>query len=109
MIGDVNCFYPKEAGEPFEINVMIAEKAFLRQGFASEALELMMSWIYDYKKQGKFVAKILMQNESSIKLFSKLGFRKTREVKAFNEVHYEIDLDGETRKEKMNYTILNEI
>jgi RimJ/RimL family protein N-acetyltransferase len=40
-------------------------------------------------KKSSYIAKIKADNIASIKLFEKMGFKLTKEVACFNEVHYE--------------------
>ena len=55
---------------------MIAEKDSRRKGLASLSLKIMMDFTTKYIKRNKFIAKINMSNNSSIKLFEKMGYKK---------------------------------
>ncbi|CAL8101256.1 unnamed protein product [Orchesella dallaii] len=103
MVGDTNLFFnilPSSNGEeeedaqqcPYsvaEIEIMIAEKSARRKGLATEALTLMMTFGKEELGVQKFIAKIKEDNESSIALFEKLGFREVERSKTFHEVTLE--------------------
>jgi len=91
MCGDVNIFLheyiPDDSGEIevyinikiFQysyLKIMIAEKDSRRKGLASLSLKIMMDFTVKYIKRNKFIAKINMSNNSSIKLFEKMGYKK---------------------------------
>eukprot|EP00762_Andalucia_godoyi_P003288 ANDGO_06686.mRNA.1 N-acetyltransferase 9-like protein len=87
-IGDINCFFldADDEGRLFgEINVMIANPAFRRKGYAESAIWMMMQYVYP--RRTTFIAKILCSNISSVSLFrEKMGFQQWRHISAFNEV-----------------------
>ncbi|ODN03080.1 N-acetyltransferase 9 [Orchesella cincta] len=72
-----------------EIEIMIAEKSARRKGLASEALTLIMTFGKEELGVQKFIAKIKEDNESSIALFQKLGFREVARSTVFHEVTLE--------------------
>ena len=93
MIGDVNLFW-SDLDEPStaEIEVMIGVGECRGRGLAPLALCLMMAYGLLHLKIDKFRAKILDHNEPSIKLFrDKLGFKETKRVAVFHEVHFELE------------------
>lgn len=92
MVGDVNiCFLDVEQQEA-EVDVMVAEPAFRRKGFAHVALAMAMSYaMKQFPTLSTFVAKIIERNAPSIALFEKrLRFKFAKHVVAFGEVHYEL-------------------
>lgn len=134
MIGDVNIFLspldderdeeegttpieegPSSAsngtGKQGELEIMIAEPTARRRGYASEALSLMMDYACDpangleleYKN---LFARVRADNEGSIRLFERLGFRVVKEVAVFNEVEMRF-VAGDSVKEKAHYSIAN--
>ena len=57
---------------------------FRSKGLASLCLRIMMKFIRKIKPEIKnFIAKINMNNKPSIKLFEKLGYKKTKEIEIF--------------------------
>lgn len=71
---------------------MVAEPGSRRRGLAVEALRLFMAYCSSRLGVVRFTAKIGDGNRASISLFAgKLGFRETRRVACFNEVHFELD------------------
>ncbi|CAD8167493.1 unnamed protein product [Paramecium octaurelia] len=71
MIGDVNLFFHQYLDDDeAEINVMIGNKNARRQGFAEEAIKLMMSFGLQQYKKTKYVAKIKDSNEGNQKATS---------------------------------------
>uniref|UniRef100_A0A7S0YEB4 N-acetyltransferase 9-like protein n=1 Tax=Polytomella parva TaxID=51329 RepID=A0A7S0YEB4_9CHLO len=94
MVGDVNLFINDPEEPEGEIEIMIAESNSRRKGIASEALNIFMSYCQNNLKLEKFVAKIGKENVSSQKLFEKLGYKFTKEVRVFNELHFECEIRG---------------
>jgi len=125
MVGDVNlflkgipprpgdthtCVIPRnaadEGGDEFEaeLEIMIAEPAYRRQGLAYEAIQLMISFVTSpptmsispehmssYPPQlpiprSSLVVRISESNLSSIKLFERVGFKVVKRVEVFGEV-----------------------
>ncbi|KAL4071990.1 GNAT domain-containing protein [Scleroderma citrinum] len=110
MVGDVNLFlkgHPDDEDFEAEVEVMIAEDAYRRRGFALEALKLML--IYATGSPEDFmgfplpqtvppppkplpvrpqclVVRISQDNRPSISLFERLHFSITRTVDVFREV-----------------------
>ncbi len=74
MAGDVNLFLNRDddGGLTYaEIDVMIAEERFRKQGMGEETVLLMMWYGITHLNTKKFFAKINKVNESSIKLFKR--------------------------------------
>ncbi|KAG7441385.1 uncharacterized protein BT62DRAFT_955894 [Guyanagaster necrorhizus] len=114
MAGDVNIFLngaPEDEDEfAAEVEIMIAEPVYRRNGLALEALQL----ILQYATANKFfpdgssvpasfpkssplpvplsslVARIGETNLPSIQLFEKLGFKITKHIEVFNEVEMKL-------------------
>ena len=101
MIGDCNAFMHPHEPQQAEVEVSIAERGYRRQGFAQEAVRLLMVYLLKHMHVTSFVAKILSENTPSIHLFtSSLRFRLWKEVKVFDEIHFiaevgkDVDLDA---------------
>jgi RimJ/RimL family protein N-acetyltransferase len=90
MAGDVNLFFnvPDDPHNA-EIEVMIAETAYRRQGLATDALKVLMGYAATALHVARFYAKIGEANAASLELFKGLGFREIAYVKAFGEYEYE--------------------
>ncbi|GFT80997.1 n-acetyltransferase 9-like protein [Nephila pilipes] len=75
MIGDVNLYLndPHDANGA-EIEIMIADPFHRSKGKGKEALFLMLRYGIEILSITKFVAKIKMKNEMSLKLFKSIGF-----------------------------------
>lgn len=86
MVGDVNLFFYEDEQYHAEINVMIADAGFRRQGLAQEALRLMLHYAYRRLGAREFAAKIDEDNAPSIALFEKLGFERESYSSAFKQV-----------------------
>lgn len=94
MAGDVNVFFRDDI-DGAEIEVMVAEPASRRKGIAQEALELMMRFAAEEYGVGRFVAKIIKQNESSLRLFrEKLGFTDVEYISVFETYVLEKRMPG---------------
>ncbi|KAH7915638.1 GNAT domain-containing protein [Hygrophoropsis aurantiaca] len=110
MAGDVNLFLkgsPDDEDFEAEAEIMIADFTYRRQGFAHEALQLMLSYVTaspSYFGQSdigdcdsvppspfpiqptSLVVRISQSNTASISLFEQLGFTTVKVVKVFEEV-----------------------
>ena len=72
MAGDVNLYlHPWDEPGHAEIEVMVAEEVFRRQGFAREAVLLMMQYAFEHLSVHRFYAKINQSNLPSLRLFSR--------------------------------------
>eukprot|EP00798_Chlamydomonas_sp_ICE-L_P007983 gene7983-1202_t len=86
MAGDVNIFFnePEDRGTA-EIEIMIAEPQSRRKGIAVETLQMFMAYAAAELGVKCFRAKILDDNEPSIKLFqNRLGFAEVKRVPIFS-------------------------
>lgn len=102
MAGDVNLFLNRDddGGLTYaEIDVMIAEERFRKQGMGEETVLLMMWYGITHLNTKKFFAKINKVNESSIKLFKRLQYKLVNYVEAFEEYEYQFSLEGEDGEE----------
>ena len=78
-----------------EVEVLVADEPSA-DGFAAEAVHLLMSYAVRELGYRHFVAKILSKNLSSIELFTKkMHFSLFKEVKVFEESHFERRLSSE--------------
>ncbi|EAS01956.1 GNAT family acetyltransferase (macronuclear) [Tetrahymena thermophila SB210] len=90
MAGDINLFFhPYIEENEAEIDVMIGEKSARKKGLAQTAVQIMMDFGNAFFKKNRFIAKIKKENQKSISLFEKLGFKMFIEIESFQEVHYE--------------------
>ncbi|CAI5716412.1 unnamed protein product [Peronospora effusa] len=91
MAGDVNLFFnDHEDPHACEVEIMIAEEKYRRNGFAEEAVKLMMAYATSKLKVNRFFCKIIETNSASLQLFEKLGYVKYNYVPAFNQVEMEL-------------------
>ncbi|OMJ70747.1 hypothetical protein SteCoe_31196 [Stentor coeruleus] len=86
MIGDVNLFV-NESLEG-ELNIMIANENYRKQGIASEVIRCMISLCSGAFFLSKLIAKISESNQASQRLFKKLGFSEYCHDTDFHQVHY---------------------
>ncbi|CAO3593242.1 unnamed protein product [Absidia cylindrospora] len=110
MIGDVNIFL-NDCDDDLtfgEIEIMIAEEGYRRNGYGLEGLKMMMA--YALKELGikTFHAKISMKNQPSIHLFeSKLTYYPVSSSEIFQETTLEWSIqqqkDTDTNDEEDNY------
>lgn len=99
MIGDVNLFQSQqydsddEEGSSTitttraEMELMIASTSSRRKGYGTEALQIFLSYSSGVLRlpPSAFFAKIGTENEGSLKLFERLGFRRGK-ISVFDEV-----------------------
>ena len=73
MVGDINLFLSKDENNQLqsEIDVMIAEEKYRRQGMGYEAVMAMMWYGHQHLQIKKFFSKIKEENEPSIELFKR--------------------------------------
>ncbi|EKM60317.1 uncharacterized protein PHACADRAFT_132799 [Phanerochaete carnosa HHB-10118-sp] len=105
MIGDVNLFLKGDKDDPefeVEVEIMIAEPAYRRRGFASAALQTMLSYATASDSPSplpvpkeRLVVRIGEKNEASIRLFEKLGFAITKRVAVFEEIEMRFQPESE--------------
>lgn len=92
-VGDVGVFKHSYLEDyTIEMDVMIAEPEYLRRGLAFSACSMLIQWVSTSECQKHFgvlkyiIAKISMDNTSSIALFTKLGFTVLSESAIFQEL-----------------------
>ncbi|KAI9266643.1 GNAT domain-containing protein [Phascolomyces articulosus] len=92
MIGDVNIFLNDQDDDPTfgEIEIMIAEESYRRDGRGLEALKMMMAYAITELGLKTFHSKISLTNQPSIELFTKkLGFYPVSTSQVFQETTLE--------------------
>lgn len=74
IVGDIDLFFLED--EEVEVNIMIANEAFRKQGIATEALKLSLSYIINRFNDDNiaFIAKISSSNIESLSFFKKHSF-----------------------------------
>mmetsp|Transcript_34003 Transcript_34003/g.87338 ORF Transcript_34003/g.87338 Transcript_34003/m.87338 type:complete len:127 (-) Transcript_34003:458-838(-) len=107
MAGDVNLFLndldesdlPVQQRTTAELDIMIAEEKYRRQGLASSACKAMMG--YGIRKLGlkRFRVKIGYANSASQSLFTRLGFKEVSRSEAFKEITFELGEGDEVYNE----------
>lgn len=94
-VGTIDLFdfdhFHKRAG----VGILIGEKSERRQGYATEALEILKRYCFEVLKIHQLYCSISVNNTSSIELFQKAGFVITGTRKdwiwngdSFNDVHF---------------------
>ncbi|CAL1697196.1 unnamed protein product [Somion occarium] len=96
MIGDVNLFFkgsPLDEDFEVEAEVMIADPAYRRRGYASRALQLLLSYATSPSSPAPLpipphvlVVRIGEGNGASLRVFERLGFVITKRVEVFKEL-----------------------
>ncbi|OXU25441.1 hypothetical protein TSAR_015704 [Trichomalopsis sarcophagae] len=112
MIGDTNLFLnDPDDKECAEIEIMIAETTDRGKGFGLESVYLMLQYGIEKLDIKKYSAKISMDNQKSINMFTKLGFKEISRSEVFQEITLERIVDDEWRdwlKSKTLHAIINE-
>jgi len=75
-----------------EVELMIAEKSFRGHGRGKEAVSLLIHYGLTHLKVDRFLAKIGSANDISLNLFEKLGFKRAKFNKVFDEVTLKADV-----------------
>lgn len=91
MVGDTNLFLRQDQDSQQllgEIEIMIAEGGARGKGFGWEATCAMLKYGMDVLKVRTFVAKIGMDNATSIRMFEKLQFEEESRSAVFNEITF---------------------
>lgn len=100
VAGDVNFFFNDHDDSSIaEIEIMIAEPDSRRKGIATEALQLFMAYGVSVLGVTKFSAKIGEENESSLQLFQKLGYKEVNRSAVFKEVTLELPVEGQVKEQ----------
>jgi RimJ/RimL family protein N-acetyltransferase len=75
VIGDIGVHFL--SADTFQVEMgCTLDKLYHGKGYALEALKQMISYLFDQLNKRRIIASIDPRNESSIKLYEKLGFRK---------------------------------
>lgn len=109
MVGDVNLFMTdapededeqpmertnsgSEVRKQGELEIMIAETAARRKGYASQALKLLICYAMKHLYLGPedFLVRIGMSNLKSIQMFEKMGLEIVKKVEVFQEVEMRV-------------------
>ncbi|XP_057377473.1 alpha/beta-tubulin-N-acetyltransferase 9-like [Daphnia carinata] len=87
MIGDTNIFMTDNTDVTLaEIEIMIAETCYRRNGRGKESTLLMLRYGKEQLGIKQFHAKIGLDNIASIQMFQKIGFREISRSEIFGEV-----------------------
>lgn len=94
MIGDTNLYFNEPDNHIAECEIMIAEEKARGHKLGRQAIIAML--YYGIKELGvlKYTAKIKIDNEISIKMFTKLGFVEISRSKYFQEITFEKCITG---------------
>ena len=80
-----------QKGIQAEIDIMIAEKDYRRQGLGRTAVCMMMVYaIHNLKRVERFFCKINENNQASIELFTSLDFKQCNYAECFQQVELEL-------------------
>ncbi|XP_043271264.1 N-acetyltransferase 9-like protein [Venturia canescens] len=96
MIGDTNLYF-NNTEEPCtaECEIMIAEESARGRKMGMRAMILMFRYGIDFLKVNKYVAKIKLDNDRSLGMFTKLGFNEVSKSAVFHESTMEKQVDDE--------------
>lgn len=96
MVGDTNFFLTNENGKLIaEAEIMIAEEASRGKKQGWEAMLHMILYGIIFIQINHLIVKIGDSNSTSINMFQKMGFIKTKPVDVFNELTMERNVDSE--------------
>lgn len=76
-IGTVDIFDFDPFHERAGVGILVGDKAYRENGYATESLELLRDYCFNYLNLKQLYCNILVENEVSIRLFQKLGFEIT--------------------------------
>lgn len=126
MIGDVNLFLLDAASADAdywggsapsaasaipaaaEVMVMVGDPSARRCGFAACAVRAIARYAALRLGVRRLVAKIGADNAASRRLFASLGFRLSKEVAVFSEVHYVAEVDDPWLAIRSDFTVLRD-
>ncbi|XP_012265274.2 N-acetyltransferase 9-like protein [Athalia rosae] len=94
MIGDTNLFFNNsdERGTA-EAEIMIADEKSREKRMGWEAMILMLRYGFEKLKVNKYQVKISMDNEKSLRMFSKLKFHEVERSSVFQEITFTKDCE----------------
>lgn len=78
-IGDINLFDSDEFNNLPEISIMLGEHS--GKGFGAEATQLLIDFAFEKIKINEINLSVYKDNEPAIRLYKKLGFKTTGEIK----------------------------
>ncbi|XP_078317459.1 alpha/beta-tubulin-N-acetyltransferase 9-like isoform X2 [Crassostrea virginica] len=105
MVGDINFFLTEEEdGMTGEINMMIADEKVRRGGLGTETLFLMIRYGLENLNLRQVRAKIGIDNEPSIRMFTKHGFKEVTRSDIFKEVTLVLNLENDVLTKIMALT-----
>lgn len=79
LIGDVGVHFNAENNFQVELGITLS-KAHQEKGYATEALQKVITYIFNHLNKNRIIATIDPRNESSIRLFERLGFRNEAHI-----------------------------
>jgi RimJ/RimL family protein N-acetyltransferase len=89
-----------------EVDIMIVETAYRRNGLGTEAVCLMMMYGATHLNITRFFCKIHEDNTASLTLFRKLGFQQCAYAACFQEIELEIKRESSDEMVKAISTLL---
>jgi RimJ/RimL family protein N-acetyltransferase len=89
-----------------EVDIMIVETVYRRNGLGTEAVCLMMMYGATHMNIRRFFCKINENNAASLTLFRKLGFQQCAYAECFQEIELEIKRDSSDEMVKAISTLL---
>ncbi|MDN3707892.1 GNAT family protein [Myroides ceti] len=99
-IGLIDLFDFDPKNERVGLGIVIVENQDRNTGYGTEAVALLISYVFEFLNVYQIYVNISSDNEPSIKLFSKFGFEYIGTKKAWNKV-------GMIRKDELLFQLIN--
>jgi ribosomal-protein-alanine N-acetyltransferase len=74
MAGHIEFFKPVNYWDAFELSYQLYDDAFAGRGYTTEAVQLVVDWLFGAKKQHRIHLLIVPENHASVRVAEKCGF-----------------------------------
>jgi ribosomal-protein-alanine N-acetyltransferase len=74
MVGHIEFFKAVSYWDAFELSYQLYGEAFAGRGYATEAVQLLVDYLFDTKRYGRIHLVIVPENVASVRIAEKCGF-----------------------------------
>jgi [ribosomal protein S5]-alanine N-acetyltransferase len=106
IVGQILYFKPARYFDAFEIGYILFEEASRSQGYMTEALSLLVGYLFAAKKVNRLQLTVVVGNEASKRVAEKCGFRSEgilRQTIFHQGKHLDLEMFALLREEQKNF------
>jgi ribosomal-protein-alanine N-acetyltransferase len=74
LAGHIEFFKPVNYWDAFELSYQLYDDTFAGRGYSTEAVQLLVDWLFGAKKQHRIHLLIVPENQASVRVAEKCGF-----------------------------------